>query len=115
MNTRKMTHGIIITAIVACVFFAAAFSGTKHITAQPAAASMTANLAKVDMERKAAATQPVIIAENQVPLAEAPANTDNRNTILMIVVAVSAFAAGIVICEELKDRRSLSHKLSAHG
>ena len=68
MDKRKITHGLMVIAIVVSVFIAAAFTPIDTYTATSEKATVT-NLAKVDFENRMVASDRKMIADNEVPLA----------------------------------------------
>ncbi len=102
--SRKLTHGLIITVILIAVFFAAALTPAKADTAS-SKGSVAVNLAKVDFESRTLGTEGRMIADNDIPLASVPFETDS-SSMAMIVVAIAALVTGIVIIEECTDRRT---------
>ncbi len=102
--SRKLTHGLMITVILIAVFFAAALTPAKA-DATSSKGSVAANLAKVDFESRTLGTEGRMIADNDIPLASTPFESDNASMV-MIVIAIAALATGIVIIEECTDRKT---------
>lgn len=103
MNKKMITHGLVIIAIVASVFIAASFTADKTY-AQTSKTSAVANIAKVDFENRSLHSDSKMIADEQIPLAEMPSQTDMNIPLWFLIVGVSALMTGFVIYEDLKDR-----------
>ena len=106
--TRKMkAHELIITAIVIAVFAAAVFTAAtlapsgKDAKAQ--GSSVVINLAKVDFESKSQNTESKVIADNEIPLAEAPSETGVNMPMWWIIVAGAVLMTGIVLYEDFSS------------
>ena len=107
MNKKIITHGLIIAAIVISAFAAAALTPAKAY-ARTTEASAIANIAKIDYENRTLRTSTKQIIDNEIPLAAAPSETAPDMSFAWLVVAAAALMTGIVIFEDLKDRRSRS-------
>ncbi len=102
MNTKKINHGIIITAILVAIFVAAALTPVKANTKADAPKG-TINLAKVDFESRTLPAGSKVIADTQVPLAAAPLTNMNADSpVWLIVMTIGAVFTGIVIFEKRK-------------
>ena len=103
MDKRKITHGLLVIAIVVSVFIAAAFTPVDTYTATSETVTVT-NLAKVDFENRTLASDRKMIADNQVPLAATPFETGNNYSLWIIALGVVAVITGVVIYEGYLDR-----------
>ena len=104
MNKKTISHGLMITAIVIAAFIAAAFTPVKAY-AKTSGDSPVQNIAKIDYENRTLRAGGTKIEDNEIPLAAVPYEDDSNMSIIRIIVAVSAVMSGIVIFEDLKDRR----------
>ena len=102
---RNITHGLLIVTIVIAAFIAAVVTPSR-IYAKTAGSSEIINIAKVDYENRTQRTEGRIVADNEIPLAEAPSETEPDMTLWWVVIAASAVISGIVIVDDLRDRRS---------
>ena len=105
MDKRKITHGLLVIAIVVSVFIAAAFTPIDTYTATSEKTTVT-NLAKVDFENRTLASDRKMIADNEIPLAATPFDRGNNYSLWIIVLGVVVVITGIVIYEEYLDRIS---------
>ena len=105
MDKRKITHGLMVIAIVVSVFIAAAFTPIDTYTATSEKATVT-NLAKVDFENRMVASDRKMIADNEVPLAATPFDKGNNYSLWIVVLGVVIVITGVVIYEEYLDRIS---------
>ena len=103
MNKKIITHGIIITAIIAAVFVAAALTPAVK-EAQAAEPSAIINLAKVDFENKIPVAGTKMIADNDIPLAATPFESSTGNSLELVLVMVSVLLTGILGFEVYRDR-----------
>ena len=103
MNKKIITHGIIITAIIAAVFVAAALTPTVK-EAKAAEPSVIKNLAKVDFENKIPVSGTIMIADNDIPLAATPFESSSINPFELVFVLVSVLLIGILGFEVYRDR-----------
>ena len=105
MNKKMKAHELIITAIVIAVFAIAVFSAATLAPdrkgSKATGSSVVINLAKADFENKAINTESKVIADNEIPLAEAPAETGVNIPVWSIIVAASVLMMGIVLYEDL--------------
>ena len=99
---RKTTHGLMITAIVAAIFIAAALTPAKTYT-EKSETSESVNITNTDHESTVSGTGIRMISDKDVPLAATPVRAGVSSSLWLIVVAVSAVMTGIVIYEECKD------------
>lgn len=100
MNKKMMIHTLMIAAIIAATFAAALFMSVNTY-AKTSDRVTVSNIAKVDFETRS--LKPVrMIEDNEVPLAEAPADNNLNMTLGWIVIAVAGVITGIIIYE---DRR----------
>ena len=76
------------------------------IPAREAKSSAVINIAKVDFEARTSAPATKKIADNEIPLAAAPSESDINMAMWWILVAVSVTMTGIVIIESRKEKRS---------
>ena len=102
---RNITHGLLIATIVIAAFIAAIVTPSK-IYAKTTGSSEIINIAKVDYENRTQRTESKMIADNEIPLAAAPSETESNMTLWWVVIAASAVISGIVIVDDLRDRRS---------
>ena len=103
MNKKKITHGIIITAIIAAVFVAAALTPAVK-EAKASEPSAVINLAKVDFENKIPATGTKMIADNDIPLAATPFESNAGSSLEIVLIMASVLLTGILGFEVYRDR-----------
>ena len=106
MNKKIISHGIMITAIVAFVFIAAALSSSNtHADTQKSSSV-------INMERstddKAEVTSGVkMIPDNEVPLAATPSMPGMNIPLAILILSAAAGITGVVIYEDVKDEYSM--------
>ena len=105
MNKKTIIHAIMITAVVITAFVAAALTPVKT-SAGTREGSAVVNIAKVDFENRTAQKEAVMILDNEIPMAEVPAQEGINMHLWWIVVTVSAVIIGIVMIEARKVDRS---------
>ncbi len=103
MDKRKITHGLLVIAIVVSVFIAAAFTPVDTYKATGETVTVT-NLAKVDFENRTMASDIKMIADNDIPLATTPFETGNHYSLWIIALGVVIVITGVVIYEGYLDR-----------
>ena len=105
MNKKMKAHELIITAIVIAVFAAAVFSAATFAPTEKdskaSGSSVVINLAKVDFENRSVNTDNKVIADNEIPLADAPSETGVNMPMWWIIVAASVLMMGVVLYEDL--------------
>ena len=105
MNKKNLMHVLMIAAIVASTFVAAMLTPIDAF-AKTTESSSVINIAKVDYESRALLPESKMIADNEIPLAAAPADSNMNMTVWLILVTASVMMTGIVIFENLREKRS---------
>ncbi|MBR4573575.1 MAG: hypothetical protein IKO16_01580 [Lachnospiraceae bacterium] len=103
MNKKTITHGLVITVIIAAVFVAAALTPAMSYAKEPVAVA-TVSSSQADQDDPAEKSGAVMINDNEVPLAEAPFESGINMSWWLIVVSLSAIISAVVIFEEGKDK-----------
>ena len=89
MRKMRLTHVLIVAAIVIATFTAAALSSADtHAKTSPA---------------KTVYGDEKIIPDNEIPLAASPSEAGMNISLAWIIVAVSAVITGVVICEDCRN------------
>ena len=97
-----------IMAVVLAVFAAAALTPAETY-AKTSEVSVVNNIAKVDYENRTIHADTKMIADNEIPLAAAPVETGINSSFGWLILAASAIISGLVIQDDLRDRRSRSY------
>lgn len=105
MNRKALTHGIMIAAIVVAAFVAAALTPVRSHTDKATGLALGKITEAYEINHASEETV-TMISDNEIPLAASPAEAGLNMNLGWIIVSVSAVMSGIVIYEDIKDRRS---------
>ncbi|MCR5589934.1 MAG: hypothetical protein K6F73_00205 [Lachnospiraceae bacterium] len=108
-NMITRISAIVLAAFIAAVSIpvsASASTGTVSKSNSGISSSSVMNIAKVDFESRSAYAGATVIADNEIPLAAAPAEGGINMTWWWMIVIASFATTGFVIIECAKDRRS---------
>ena len=106
-NMITRISAIVLAAFIAAVSIpvsASASTGTLSKSNSGISSSSVMNIAKVDFESRSACAGATVIADNEIPLAAAPAEGGINMTWWWVIVIASFVTTGIVIIESAKDR-----------
>ncbi len=109
MNRKVLVHAIMIAAVVVATFVAAALTPANTF-AKTSASSAVINIAKVDFESRTLHVDRRVIADSEMPLAQAPSNAGTGMNVEWIIVAASAVVTGIIIYIDRKDTKATQNR-----